>query len=301
MGKAYKIQSKQQEELIEALASYENLVIRPGNPPILFELMGHIGLSRTHREDRLLIESQGVHQLLSIQWSEIRLAYLNENERSFFLSNGEQSMLEIQNTSGKLQKLRQHIGLLQPLPKPPPEDIQLKIQNGWYLGPVRPEDLHAYILHLNDRQIYQYTMNIPYPYEKKDATQWIASLDLCQSRMGQACNLAIRNQAGQLCGSIGLNIDQPGKHKVIHQAEVGYWLAKPYWGHGIMTAALQAFCHWAFATYRLNRIAAHVFVKNIASERVLQKAGFQLEGHMTNHYFKEGESHDARLYALTRN
>lgn len=299
MPKPYKIQSKKQEELIETLEEYENLVICPGNPPILFELMGHLGLSRTTHEDRLLIESLGVHQLLSIQWSEIRLAYLSENERSFFLSNGEHNMLEIRGTKGKLQKLRKHVGLLQALPKAPPKNIRLQLHHGWYLEHVRPEDLHAYILHLNDRQIYQNTMNIPYPYQEKEASKWMALLDLSQSRMKQACTLAIRNAQGQLCGSIGLHFEKP-EHTELHQAEIGYWLAKPYWNQGVMTAALQAFCHWAFSTYRLKRIAAHVFVLNISSERVLQKAGFRLEGHMTNHYYKEGTVHDARLYALTR-
>lgn len=292
----YHIQSPKQRDLVKALAEFQSLVIRPGNPPILFELMGHLGLSSNEKGDRLLLSSSGVHQILSIQWSELRLCHLNKSERTLYLNDGEHNLLEIQAVKGSLARLRPYIGLMQPLPRKPFKAVRLELDQEWYLEHVKPDDRHAYLLHLNDPLIYQHTTNIPYPYGTKDADQWIATLDLRQVRLGQACNLAIRNPKGQLCGGIGLDFLQKDSE---HEAEIGYWLAKPYWNKGLMSQALNAFCQWAFAAFKLKRLSARILVDNIASEKVLLKAGFRLEGSMTNHFFKEGSLKDGRLYALT--
>lgn len=293
----YHIQSEKQRDLVKALSAYPHLVIRPGNPPILFELMGQLGLSSTQKGDRLLLTSSGVRQVLSIQWSELRLCSLNKSERTLFLSNGEHNMLEIQAVKGSLSKLRPLVGLMQALPRPPKKKVRLELHQGWHLEYVKPDDRHAYLLHLNDPLIYQHTTNIPYPYDTREADRWISTLDLRQSKLGQACNLAIRNPKGQLCGGIGLDFSQA---ETEHMAEIGYWLAKPYWNQGIMSQALQSFCGWAFSSFQLKRISARILVDNLASERVLLKSGFVLEGSMTNHFFKAGTLRDGRLYALTR-
>lgn len=58
-------------------------------------------------------------------------------------------------------------------------------------------------------------------------------------------------------------------------AEVGYWLAKPYWGRGIMTTALRVFLKYLKRRQGLARFEARIFGFNPASGRVLEKCGFR--------------------------
>lgn len=85
-----------------------------------------------------------------------------------------------------------------------------------------------------------------------------------------------------------------------HRAEVGYWLAKPFWGRGIMTAVVRRLCRHAFDEYGLAKITAQVSLHNPASARVLEKCGFQQEGCLRKHFLKDGRFIDARLFALLR-
>ena len=78
-----------------------------------------------------------------------------------------------------------------------------------------------------------------------------------------------------LIGGCGFDSFQVGKS---HRAEVGYWLAKPLWGRGIMTAVVRRVCRHAFEEFGLVKITAHVFSHNPASARVLEKCGFREEG-----------------------
>ena len=76
-----------------------------------------------------------------------------------------------------------------------------------------------------------------------------------------------------------------------------YWLAKPFWGRGIMTEAATKVSAVAFAELGLIRLTAHVFDFNVGSARVLEKSGFQLKGRLRRHYRKDGKTFDGLLYA----
>ena len=65
-----------------------------------------------------------------------------------------------------------------------------------------------------------------------------------------------------------------------------------------MTTVLRCFCEFAFAEYRLQKIAARVFAKNPASARVLSKAGFLLEGTLRSDYFRDGVPYDVLRFGL---
>ena len=82
--------------------------------------------------------------------------------------------------------------------------------------------------------------------------------------------------------------------------EIGYWLAEPYWGRGIVTEAVQAVTAYALGTFDINRVEAGVFGWNAASARVLTKAGYSLEGTLRGAVTKDGATIDALMYALVR-
>ncbi|MGH7406412.1 MAG: GNAT family N-acetyltransferase [Candidatus Methylomirabilales bacterium] len=102
---------------------------------------------------------------------------------------------------------------------------------------------------------------------------------------------------GEAVGRIGLDL-QTDVHR--RSAEIGFWLAEPYWGRGIATEAVRAMTDFAFATFDLCRIFAGVFEWDPASVRVLEKAGYAYEGRLRKSVTKDGQTIDAFLYAVVR-
>jgi len=78
---------------------------------------------------------------------------------------------------------------------------------------------------------------------------------------------------------------------------MGCWLGEPFWGKGIMTEAVQRFTDFAFERFGLARIYAEPYASNRASCRLLEKAGFELEGCMRSSVIKEGRLDDQFLCA----
>jgi RimJ/RimL family protein N-acetyltransferase len=158
-------------------------------------------------------------------------------------------------------------------------------------------DKDALIEHLNDRDIYDRTLRIPFPYTEAAADEWLGLVASLTRQHGRPVHWAIRGQDDAAIGGIGFDGIQIGKS---HRAEIGYWLAKPLWGRGIMTAVVQRVCAHAFDEFGLAKITAHVFLHNHRSARVLEKCGFQQEGLLRKHCIKDSQFLDARLFALIR-
>ncbi|MBC7885984.1 MAG: GNAT family N-acetyltransferase [Saprospiraceae bacterium] len=99
-------------------------------------------------------------------------------------------------------------------------------------------------------------------------------------------------------GGIGLHPQQDIYRK---NAELGYWLGEPFWGHGIITQAINQIVEFGFTHLDINRIFARPFGSNIASQRVLEKAGFVLEASFYKTLIKNGEYEDELVYAKRKN
>jgi [ribosomal protein S5]-alanine N-acetyltransferase len=102
---------------------------------------------------------------------------------------------------------------------------------------------------------------------------------------------------GQAVGSIGIS---PQKDVWRRNAVLGYWLQEKYWGRGIMTKAIIEVVKRAFATFDIDRIYATPFGTNLASHRVLEKAGFTLEAKFEKTVIKNGELLDEMVYAIRK-
>jgi ribosomal-protein-alanine N-acetyltransferase len=169
------------------------------------------------------------------------------------------------------------------------------------LTEIRREDKPAFVEHFKEREIADNLLMVPYPYTEADADTFLKIVEESLRKHGRPVNLAIRAADDHLIGGVGFKELEANKslpHS--HRAEIGYWLARPYWGRGIATAAVRAACAYAFAELGLEKITAHVFARNIGSARVLEKAGFQKEGHLHRHYRKKGQFLDAWLYGLLK-
>jgi RimJ/RimL family protein N-acetyltransferase len=175
--------------------------------------------------------------------------------------------------------------------------MNIVVNDQVHLSEFRSLDKPTLVQHLNDRDIYDRTLRIPFPYTDASADEWLALVAEITKQQGRPVQWAIRNAEDALIGGCGFDGFQAGKS---HRAEVGYWLAKPFWSRGIMTAVVQRVCHHAFEEFGLVKITAHVFPHNPASARVLEKCGFQQEGYLRKHFVKDGQFIDARLFASLR-
>ena len=163
------------------------------------------------------------------------------------------------------------------------------------LSAIQTTDKRAFVEHLNDRDIYNTTLRIPYPYTGADADRFLAIAAEAAVKTAQPTLFAIRNTEDQLIGVLGFHELCEG-----HWAEIGYWLAKPFWRQGIMTEVIGRACKFAFSQWKLVRIVAHVFAHNTASVRVLEKNGFEFEGLLRKHHRKDGTFIDSKVYGLVR-
>jgi ribosomal-protein-alanine N-acetyltransferase len=102
---------------------------------------------------------------------------------------------------------------------------------------------------------------------------------------------------GQIAGEISFRqTDEYNKAK----ARISYWIAKAYRNKGISTKAVKIITKYAFIKYKLVRMEANVRTFNKASARVLEKAGYRLEGILKKNKFKNGKFLDDMLWAKVK-
>ena len=100
---------------------------------------------------------------------------------------------------------------------------------------------------------------------------------------------------GAVIGIIGLH-SWDHHHR---RAELGYDVAKEYWGQGIATEAARAVIQFGFTTMALHRIQAHTIADNARSVRLLERLGFQIEGTLRDYSLEDdGAFHDTAAYSL---
>ena len=156
----------------------------------------------------------------------------------------------------------------------------------WRMG-----DADALARHGNNRKIWLNLRDaFPHPYTPQDAREFIKSL----RRRAPETTFAIAVN-GEAAGSIGYVL----RHDVERvSAEIGYWLAEPFWGRGMATEGLIAMTEYAIAVHQLTRVYALPFASNAASCRVLEKAGYALEGRLRRSAIKNGVITDQLQYAF---
>lgn len=98
-------------------------------------------------------------------------------------------------------------------------------------------------------------------------------------------------------GAGGLN-DIIKEHK---KAEIGFWLLKEFWGHGIMTEVMPIICQYGFDNLGLNRIEGLVETENLNCKKAMKKLDFKHEGTMKDCEIKNGKLISLDIYAKLRN
>lgn len=135
----------------------------------------------------------------------------------------------------------------------------------------RLDDAAAIYRGINDFDIVRMLGNAPWPYQPAHADEYVA---LCATRDPASHRpLAIEHREHGLIGMTGF---YPAKDGLF--TEIGYWLARPHWGRGYATEAINAALVWAHRDWGKRAIAANHFQENDASGRVLVKAGMLYTG-----------------------
>jgi ribosomal-protein-alanine N-acetyltransferase len=155
---------------------------------------------------------------------------------------------------------------------------------------LREDDAESFAEHANNRNIWINLRDFfPHPYSVQDAHTFIR----LASSHNPECEFAI-DIRGKAVGAIGFVV---GKDVERISAEIGYWLGEAYWGRGVTTEALRATTAWIIREHGLYRVFAKPYARNKASCRVLEKAGYQLEGRIRSGSIKDGQIEDQMLYA----
>ncbi|MDP2721538.1 MAG: GNAT family protein [Bacteroidales bacterium] len=155
-------------------------------------------------------------------------------------------------------------------------------------------DLESLITYANNANIANNLTDVfPHPYTKADGECFITMVQEDDPVKVFAIEID-----GKACGAIGI-FPQPDIHK--KNAEMGYWLAEPFWGKGIMTKLIGEMIAYGFTTWDIDRIFARPFGSNLASQQILRKNGMKLEARLDQTLWKNNRYEDELIFAIRRN
>lgn len=157
----------------------------------------------------------------------------------------------------------------------------------------RAGDLRSLVRHANDRDVWIHLRDrFPHPYLEEHGRTFLERIATQAPPRVWAIEVD-----GAAVGGIGLELLSDVERV---SAEIGYWLGRACWGRGVMTEAVRAVTAEAFRQFDLTRIFALPFADNPGSIRVLEKAGYALEGRMPQSAIKDGRIRDQLLYGAYR-
>ena len=151
-------------------------------------------------------------------------------------------------------------------------------------------DVEAIVKHANNPNVSQYTSNkFPYPYLVSHAQAFVefANNSISSDILAIEIN-------GEFVGACGIHFKEDLQCK---NAELGYWLAEPFWGKGIITLVLIERVQDAFLKHKIHRLYASVFDVNIGSQKALLKCGFTLEAILKQAVYKNNCYYDDYIYS----
>ena len=170
------------------------------------------------------------------------------------------------------------------------------------LRPLRPEDAADLHRLVNDWEVAKTLARVPFPYPRSLADDWIASTRE-QMAAGTAWHLAIVGieHAGEaqerevLVGCIGLT-----RNAARREAELGYWVGRRFWGHGVGPEAAGRLASWALAHLDIDRLVASTLLDNARSRTLLTRIGFRETGEGVQDFVSRGGPMPVRLFEMTR-
>ncbi len=151
-----------------------------------------------------------------------------------------------------------------------------------------PRDVDALASLANDFDIVRMTTRMPWPYGLQDAEAFVGR---CRDRDPRRdVTFVVELDDEGVAGCLGF-FTPPGR-----PVECGYWIGRPWWNRGLATEALQGALAWASRQWGKRVVTAGHFADNLASGKVLIKAGFLYTGVVTPRpSLARGEPADTRM------
>ncbi|WP_237216358.1 bifunctional GNAT family N-acetyltransferase/(deoxy)nucleoside triphosphate pyrophosphohydrolase [Falsiroseomonas oryziterrae] len=165
------------------------------------------------------------------------------------------------------------------------------------IRPLRAEDAADLHRLVNDWEVAKTLARVPFPYPRDLADEWIASTR-DQMAEGRAWHLAIVGEEAErevLVGCVGLTLDAERK-----EAELGYWIGRRFWGHGVGPEAAGRMARWALANLGIEKLVASALIENARSQAVLRRIGFREVGEGARDFLSRGGAMPVLLFEMTR-
>lgn len=144
-----------------------------------------------------------------------------------------------------------------------------------------------------NEEVASTTLSIPHPYPDGAAESWIERVRNA-SQTGDIYSFAMVNKADKMViGCVSLRVS-----KSDNQAELAYWVGRPFWGQGYATEAAQMVVKFGFKELNLNYINAAAMSRNPASYKVMQKIGMKPIDNNPKQVLKAGVYEDLVHYGL---
>jgi len=138
------------------------------------------------------------------------------------------------------------------------------------LRPAWDEDVSALHAAIGDEGVVRNLARAPWPYRMEDARSFVGLAR--DPQLPDFLIFARTHGSPRLIGGIGLAREDSGA------VELGYWVARAYWGLGFATEAARAVIGMADDSLRIAQLVAGHFLDNPASANVLYKLGFRPTG-----------------------
>ena len=92
---------------------------------------------------------------------------------------------------------------------------------------------------------------------------------------GEGMWAVIWKETGEPIGCVGYLPSSASNLKIAeNECEVGYWIARPYWGKGICTEAMKLVIDYCIRKKGFTTLWGDYFLDNPSSDRVMEKCGF---------------------------
>jgi len=174
------------------------------------------------------------------------------------------------------------------------EKTQMSMSQKFKLRDWRLSDAASLAENANNINIWNNVRDhFPYPYFEEDGEQFIR---MVLEKPKPITDFAIVID-GKAVGCISIALRKDVERI---SAEMGYWLGENYWNRGIMTQVVRQMLNYAFAYFPLRKVYARVFDFNVASQKVLQKAGFKREAILRQAAIKNNKIVDLYYYSFIK-
>ncbi len=165
---------------------------------------------------------------------------------------------------------------------------------GFVLRHIKMSDAEGFLEIHKDKAARKGFMTFPKDIKesRKDLQEKISAM---KNKTGETFAIEIN---GEFAGYVELHDLNKKYHE--HQGSIGYCLNKKFRGKGIVTKAVKLVTSYGFKKYKLKRIEGWCRTFNKASARVLEKAGYKLEGVLRKNKFKDGKYLDDMIWAKVK-